>query len=787
MYRSRTAVPLAFFVAVIVVAGLNPAAGQKALANGIIIAPIHDGPTATTIVPDRRRPHHRPILSWMPFEVASQSVDVKLTEATAETTVEQVFINRSGSQQEGQYFFPIAEDAGVRRFTMWMDGKEVVGELLDADRARAIYESIVAKARDPGLLQFAGRGLIQAKVFPIPAGGECRIRLQYTEPVKIDGGLAAYRFPLGAPSAGFKPVAQFSLRVAITTDRPLISAFSPTHACSVDRRSEKEVVLGFEKQRLEPESDFQLFAQLGNDAFGLSLLPYRLGEDEGFFMARISPRLASRDDAVLPKNIMFVLDTSGSMADGNKIAQARKALQFCVTNLNRQDRFNIMSFATEIRAFRDSWSLADDTSKNAARAFIDELNAVGGTDINGALARALEMRPSAAAASEEAWRNNPYFVVFITDGEPTVGVTNPDEIIKNVAAANKGGSTRIFSLGVGYQVNTKLLDRLSDDNGGARDYVTPSEDLELKMSAFYTKLANPVLADVALQFEGVSVHDLYPRKMPDLFEGGELVVVGRYGGAKENAQITLSGTVRGEKRSYNYACVFPAQAAQNDYLPRFWAMRKIGFLLDELRLHGENMELRTEVIRLSKLYGILTPYTSYLVQEDERMAVRERRAPAGGGFMPAPVRAAMDDKDDEYADAAAGQSAKTGRSATVQSRGNRKLRDAPAEGAQLEFKRYREDNRDAQGRELVNFVGPKTFYFDGERWVDAGYDGKAPTQKLVLFSKEYYDTLKQHRDLAGCFAQGERVIVSIGGKHFETVVPTDEKAGESGGSSKGRG
>ncbi|MBX3394043.1 MAG: VWA domain-containing protein [Phycisphaerae bacterium] len=741
-------------------------------ANGLIISPISESAVATS------PPERRPIHSWMPFQIKNQIVDVTITEAVAESTVEQVFVNRSGSPQEGQYLFPIAENAGVHRFTMWMNGKEVVGEMLDADRARSIYESIVSRTRDPGLLQFAGRGLIQAKVFPIPPNGECRIKLKYTEPVTIDSGLASYRFPLGSAGGRFEPIEQFSLRATVRTERPLISVFSASDQCSVDRRSEKEIVVSIERQRHAPESDFQLFAQLGMDAFGLSMLPYRMGEDEGFFMARISPRVTSRDDAIQPKNICFVLDTSGSMADSNKIAQARKAMQFCVTNLHPEDRFNVITFSTEIRSFRESWAIATDAERNAACQFIDRASAVGGTDINAALARALSMRPtrSETDGATEAWKNNPYLIVFITDGEPTVGVTNLDEILANAAAANVGKSARIFSLGVGFQVNTKLLDRLSDDNGGTRDYVTPDENLELKISAFYTKLANPVLSDVSLAFDGVSVQDLYPRQIPDLFHGGEIVVVGRYSGAKESQQIRLSGTARGEKRSYNYACRFPTQDSRNEFLPRFWAMRKIGFLLDELRLHGDNLEIRNEVIRLSKLYGILTPYTSFLVQEDEHLALREDRAPVGGRAATPQMRQMRESKDDEYAAAARGQAAAVGKESNKQSQVNYIFRGLACDAATQQESVLIDSNRDNQGRRLINFVGPRTFYLEDGRWVDATYDGKAETVKVVIYSKDYFDLINTHRELASCFAQSERVVVKCGGKFIETVLPSTQKA-----------
>ncbi len=760
------------------------------LGNGLIISPV--GNQDVTRWP---RPHRRPIHSWMPFRVKSQRVDVEINDAVSETRIEQVFVNRGPRQAEGTYLFPIAEDAGVHSFTMWMNGREVTGELLDADRARRIYESIVSKMRDPGLLQFAGRGLIQAKVFPIPAGGECRIKLRYSEPVRSDSGLSGYRFPLGSAGCRFEPIEQFSLRAVVRSTRPLSSVFCASHDCSIDRRSDREVVVGLEKNRLQPENDFQLFYQFGDAPFGLSMLSYREGGQDGFFMARITPRISGEKDAVLPKNIVFVLDTSGSMAEDNKIAQAKNALKFCVTNLGKEDRFNILTFATDIRSFREGWSTAEEATKSAARSFIDDMIAVGGTDIDSALGRALTMNPAKAAwkssADQPAWRSYPFFVVFITDGEPTVGETNPEAIIKNVASANHGkllgspkrrilkpadfgvgvSDARIFCLGVGFKVNTQLLDRLADDNGGARGYVTPSEDLELKISAFYTKLANPVLAGLKLVFQGVNVHDLYPRSLPDLFKGSELVVVGRYGDASGSRprKVELTGRCRGEARKYEFDCVFDGDTRRHSFLPRVWAMRKIGFLLDELRLHGQQQELKNEVIRLSKRYGILTPYTSYLVQEDERLAVRDRRAPMG----PRNLRGlgyAFDRNQADMEAARKGQGGRRGGGAVAASKGNYAMRRAKPASMARRFKAEMEkQNQDAAGQQLVNFIGARTFYLEDGRWVDADYDGKAKTTRLVMYSKDYYDFLAGNAEAGRYLAQSDRVVLNWGGRMYETV------------------
>jgi len=746
------------------------------LANGVIVSPIpHPHPRPILIRPPR------PIHAWTPFTITSQRVDVTINDLSAETMLEQVFANRCRRLVEGTYLFPIAVDAAVHNFTMWMNGREVSAELLDADKARRIYESIVSKMKDPALLQFAGCGLIQAKVFPVPPGGECRIKLKYSQLLRSDSGLAGYRFRLGAAGSNNQPIEQFSLRAVIHTMQPLTGVFSPSHDCSIDRRGPHEAVIGLELRGLAPDNDFQLFYKTGREEFGLSLLTHRPYGEDGFFMARISPRIGGGHDAPMPKNMCFVLDTSGSMADDNKIAQAKKALKFCITNLGREDRFSLMSFSTEVRPFRDQWSRTDEATLNAARGFIDGLKAVGGTDINAAVQKALSMNPVrdmpmisgiSVISSDNAWRRNPYFIVFITDGEPTVGVTDAVQILKNVADANATKDARVFVLGIGYQVNTKLLDRVADDNGGARDYVTPSEDLELKISAFYTKLANPVLAGLALTFEGVSVFDVYPKQLPDLFKGSELVVVGRYHKPHSHAQsIQLVGTARGDRKTYSYPCGFAGERPVHDSLPRVWAARKIGYLLDELRLHGETKELKDEVIRLSKKYGILTPYTSFLVQEDERSARRRGVAPVGRRPTSVSLGAAYARNKADMEEAAAGQAGLRGKGSVGASKDNYQFKKLRSAGRLM--RDVADYQRDADGRQLINFIGAKTFYRENGRWVDAEYDGKAETNKLKLYSQAYYDFIAANQGVGTFLAQGDQVVLCWNGRVYETEPPDD--------------
>jgi len=756
---------------------------QPALGNGIIIVePSGASEPMPPIEPNRRpppfRPPLRPFHGWTPFTLKSQQVEATTDDLTAETTVEQVFENRGGRPAEGMYLFAVAENAAVHKFTMWMNGREVTAELLDADKARQIYESIVARMRDPALLEYVGRGLIRAKVFPIPVGGECRVKLRYSEPIHGDSGLLAYRFPMQQQECSATPIERFSLRATIRTNKAVSAVFSPSHFCSVDRRAEREVIAGFEQSNLLPDRDFQLFFKTADDPFGFMLLAHRTGGGDGFFMARLAPSVTGHDAAPIPKNVCFVLDTSGSMAESNKIAQAKKALRFCLGSLGKEDRFSLITFATEVRRFRDDWSTTDQATLDAANSFVDGLQATGGTDIDSAVRQALAMnpaastQPAAAGALRAGWQQNPYYIVFVTDGEPTVGVTDPAQILTNAAKANANKQARLFVLGVGFQVNTKLLDRLADDNGGARDYVTPTEDLEVKLSALYGKLANPVLTGLRLAFKGVSVSEMYPRSLPDLFKGSEIEVFGRYNGAAESAEIELSGTCRGEPKSYRYTARFPAVEMMNDGLPRLWAMRKIGFLLDELRLHGENKELKEEVIRLSKQYGIMTLYTSFLVQEDDKLAVRERRAPIAGRSLVQTLGVPFARNEEAMAKAAGGQIGHAGEDAVHESRGNVALQVVQPQDAEESLGRILRNTLDAAGNRLMNYVGAKTFYREGDRWVDSEYDGNTKPILLNAYTKEYSGFLAANVGAARYLAQGDRVLLCWNGKVYESVPPS---------------
>lgn len=704
------------------------------------------------------------------------AADVQIDDRVARTTVDQVLVNPYPHPVEGTFIFPLDSGASVSEFAMTVNGQRVEGRLLDVNEARREYESIVSRMRDPGLLEYLGTKMFRASLFPIEPRGEARIRLSFNQLLTADDGLVRFRYPLSAGCSAYtpNPPDSVSVVVSINDQVPIKSVFSPTHDLSIDRPSDHRARASFELSRTTPDKPFELLYSLSNKEFGLTLLTHRLTGQDGYFLARIAPPLATDTSTAIAKDVVFVIDTSGSMA-GEKIAQAQEALRFCISSLNPSDRFNIISFSHEPRKFRDALVSADKALVGEARSFVDQLRANGGTNIHDALLAAL----GPATGSDS---NRPFFVVFMTDGLPTIGTVDVDAILKAVSASN-ATRARLFAFGVGFDVNTRLLDLLAEQNRGTRDYAVPGENLELKLSGFYRKIADPMLAEIALKFNELSVYDLYPPHLGDLFSGNELVVVGRYTGDGHRA-IELTGTRAGKSERFVYEGAFPAAVGTADFLPRLWATRKIGFLLDEIRLHGEKDELRQSIVQLATEYGIVTPYTAYLVTEPGGLARRSAATPLADLYNRA-ASAALPPPPAAPAASAGGSAARmflrwpkdTGQGAVEASREAQALQQqvayakpsAPGGGpiAADELERLRTQHQAATR------VGGRTFYRIDDRWVDAKHDLTRETEKVEAFTERYFELLRGHEDLAPCFALGDRVIVVIGEKSFEIVPPSD--------------
>jgi len=558
--------------------------------------------------PGPRHPHPlpHPPRPYTPLEVKYHHVTVKIDGQIATTSVDQEFYNPNNQRLEGTYLFPIPRGAQIDKFTMDIGGKMVEAELLPAAKARAIYEDIVRKLKDPALLEYADRDVFKVRIFPIEPRSNKRIKLSYTEVLKADAGLVNYNYPLNTEKFSAAPVKNVSIKVELTSDRPLKSIYSPSHTVEIKRHGSLRATVGFEDNNVKPDTDFALYFAPEKDELGVNLLTYKTGSDDGYFLLLASPGMDTKDKRIVPKDVVFVLDTSGSMT-GKKLDQAKKALQFCVENLNDKDRFEIVRFSTEVEPLFDKLVAVNAQNRDQAEQFIKGLKPIGGTAIDDALKKALALKTE---------KDRPFVIIFLTDGRPTIGETDENRILATVQRAD-AGRTRIFCFGIGTDVNTHLLDKITEETRAFSQYVLPEEDLEVKVSNFFAKIKEPVLADPTIKFTGdVRVTKLYPSPLPDLFRGDQLLLVGRYSGKGDSA-VVLEGSADGKKQKFTYEVSFPRNADDHEFIRRLWATRRVGYLLDEIRLRGENAELRDEVTDLARKYGIVTPYTAYLIVEDE--------------------------------------------------------------------------------------------------------------------------------------------------------------------------
>lgn len=703
-------------------------------------------------------PPPRPVPLLRALPIKSIKIDTKINAQIATTHVEQVFRNDTDAIMEGTFFFPIPENASIAEFAIWDGNKRYVGEVRSREEARRIYDEIVRKQRDPGLLEYAGKDLFQASIFPIPARSDKKLEITYTQVLKAESNVVSYRYPLGT-GKNLNVIEQVAGRIEIEGKEVIRNIYSPSHAIdnNTSHASNKAVVT-FETNRKQEPQDFQLFYSISKDDFGLSLMTYREAGKDGYFLLMLSPKDNISEQELVAKDVVFVIDTSGSMADEGKMDKAKAALSFGIKNLRDEDRFNVISFAGEEHLMESGLIRADSNGRKRGDEFVKALRPTGGTNINDSIIAAFKQFDSS---------DRPKLLVFMTDGLPTVSETKIPRILDNVKKSSKAG-VRLFTFGVGYDVNTELLDKLAADNSGVADYIEPKENLEIKVSNFFAKVNYPVLTNIALDMGEVQTDYMYPRNITDIFKGTQLTLIGRYrnNADLDRVRLRLTGRNGKENRSFSYENLsFPIRETKNDFLPRLWATRRVGWLMEQIRTNGETKELRDEVVDLGTRYGIVTPYTSYLALESGERDGRTVTV-TGGGMRPnsdprnAPPTVSGRQASDMTMSApnkSANAKAKVGEVAITESKRQRAQQEATVV--------------DKETASFARNVRNRTFYSMSNVWTDSDYraENKLPETTVEFGSDAYFELIKKEPELAEYFALGEEVVVVHKGRVYRVV------------------
>jgi Ca-activated chloride channel homolog len=675
-------------------------------------------------------------------EVVRTGSDVRITVdgRVARIEIEERFRNAGGRVAEGSYLYPMQGEAVFTNFSLWMGDQEVRGETMNAEQARSIYEEIVRRRKDPALLTFAGHGLIRAQVFPIQPGETRKVVLRYTQLLARAGDALRLRYSLGA--RGSAESSSFLVTVANAPGHG--TPYSPTHAVETRRSADRlEIALP-----AGAAGEVELFLPVREGLVGTSLVAHAPGGEDGYFMLLLAPA-QTPTGASVPRDLTLLVDISGSMS-GTKLEQAKMALQQAIGTLGPNDRFRLIAFSAAVRWFRDGFVSATRENLTAAREFIDALGAEGGTNIAGALEAALSSQGEAERLA---------VIVFLTDGRPSVGEQAPDRIAELAAA--RIGRARIFTVGVGHDVNTYLLDQLASRGRGSAEYVPPGASVETAMGSLLGKLRYPALVDLKIGDTPVSLSQVYPTQLPDLFYGEELVLFGRYRG-QGNGDVVITGRRNGHQERIRVRAAFPQSESGNEFIPRLWAARQTGELTRKIRLEGASPTLVSQVRELGLRYGILTEYTSYLVLEPETARVANGAPPA--------LR-------EEDMGGARNSSMQTGRQAFERARASAKLSDskslAVAEAAAQD--RLSSLAPGSVAPLATQRAGGRLFVQRGKVWTDVGHTDRITITEVAAYTRAYFELVRQLPELAQYLSVGDEILLA-GRRVSIRIAPTGIEA-----------
>jgi Ca-activated chloride channel family protein len=648
--------------------------------------------------------------------------------------VTETYANRGGMTGEADFLLPLPKGAAFEDLALSINGEMVTGETMNADRARGVYEEIVRKMRDPALVEWMGHGLLRARIFPIQPGEEKRVVVRFRAIAEREGDALRLDW-LGDRRTG-DAAGSSSFTLSYPNDATLGNAYSPTHTLTSTHEQDRRVA------RIDDARGpvTMLVPMRSHSSAAISLMANAPNGEDGFALITLSP--PSHAVRVTPRDIVLVIDVSGSMS-GRKIEQARAAGRQLLQTLTPSDRFRLIDFSSDVRSFHDGWSAATSGNVRSALEYLDGLRANGGTNIQGALEEAL--------ASDTPDGRLP-LVLFLTDGAPTVGETRPDAIVQRAADLRR--QRRIFTFGIGADVNAALLEQLALQGRGTATFVRPEESVERAVGIVTDRLTSPVATDMHIHVDGVRLYSMQPQGAIDLFAGQDLVVLARYSGNREDATLVIEGRSSDGPVRWTGHVSFPAHSTENAFVSRLWAAQRVGYLSAERRRSGANAEIDAELRQLGERYGIPTELTSYLVTEHGALGANG----IGGGVRKQapllPQDATFSGANAPMAAAARFEEAKT----ASERRATTSLGDLDKDAT-----------RDKM--ENLRMAGSRTFTLQDSVWTETRTGPSVPVIKVKAFSSAYFALVQNLPELGPLFAVGERVRVF--GRHVSIEVSPD--------------
>lgn len=552
------------------------------------------------------------------LSVGFHKVKVEIRDQIARTTIEESFVNHTGQRLEGVFHFPLPQDASISGFGMWIHGELIEADVVEKQRAREIYETILRERRDPGLLEWTGGNIFKARVFPIEAHSEKRIRIVYTQVLPLRANRYRYTYGLRSELLQKTPARELSLDVQVHSALPLKAVTCSTHPVR-SQLAEHSAQLEFAAQEYTPERDFEVVCEVDSAGNDVVVVPHRRGDD-GYFLVQLTPPGAAGNwqRELLPDGepmeLLLVCDTSASM-DSQKRKQQADFVATLLEALSPEDRFNIAATDVDCHWLHEGTVEPTGETIEAARTWLADRVSLGWTDLD-------RMTESALAQS-----NDRTDVIYIGDGIVTAGDADPQAFVNRLKRLTDGKRSGTFhAVSVGNSFESSVLKAVAGVGGGSIRKIGGEQTPQRVAFELLNEIAQPDLRDLQVEFRGLQVAAVYPDKLPNLSAGKQQILIGRYlpQGEDQTGEIVVTGQ-RGDETVRYASRISLADAEEgNSFVPRLWARAH----LDQLLQQGSSQEIKDDIIALSEEFHIITPYTSLLVLETdedrERFGVKRR-------------------------------------------------------------------------------------------------------------------------------------------------------------------